>query len=287
MKPTTRRLAGLEELAGNYDGILCDVWGVLHNGVAAWPDAVEALTRFREKGGSVIMITNAPRPNGPVLEQLARLGVGDGVFDLVVTSGDVTRELIGEMSPLVYHIGPERDLRLFEGLDVQLVPYEDAGTVVCTGLRDDHSETPQDYAPLLAELRRRDLPFICANPDIVVEYGDRLLWCAGALARDYREMGGETHIVGKPHRPIYLECLRRLDAVADRSIGPERVLAIGDGVATDIAGANRLELDALYVSAGIHASEYGEPTSPDTDLVQRFLAENNARAVAWMPRLKW
>jgi HAD superfamily hydrolase (TIGR01459 family) len=287
MKPTTRRLAGLEELAGNYDGILCDVWGVLHNGVAAWPDAVAALSRFRDSGGSVVMITNAPRPNGPVLEQLARLGVGDGVFDFVVTSGDVTRELIGAMSPLVYHIGPERDLRIFESLDIELVSLEEAGAVVCTGLRDDHSETPQDYAPLLQELRQRELPFICANPDIVVEFGDRLLWCAGALARDYRELGGETHIVGKPHRPIYSECLRRLEEAAGRSVETERVLAIGDGVATDIAGANRFGLDAVYISSGIHSGEYGEPHAPDAEQVEQFLAANDARAIGWMPRLRW
>jgi HAD superfamily hydrolase (TIGR01459 family) len=281
------RIAGLGEIAGRYDGLFCDVWGVLHNGVAAWPGAIEALRRFRDRRGPVVMLTNAPRPRAPVLAQLARLGVPDGVFDDVVTSGDVTRKLIKEFSPRVLHLGPRRDHKIYEGLDVVLVGPEEAETVVCTGLIDDRAETPEDYAGLLTRLKGRNLPLICANPDIVVEYGDRLLWCAGALARDYRALGGATYIAGKPHRPIYERAMARLSEVSGRPVPAERILAIGDGVSTDVAGAMRSGLDLLFVSAGIHADEYGAPDDPDPAKLGAFLAAHEARPVAWLPRLVW
>jgi HAD superfamily hydrolase (TIGR01459 family) len=286
------RIDGLSQLAGRYDGILCDVWGVLHNGVTAWPGAIEALANFRRQGGAVVMITNAPRPHEPVLEQLAGLGVpfgeAGGAFDAVVTSGDVTRMLVGEMSPDVFHLGPERDLSLYHGLHVDLVGKDDAQTVVCTGLVDDTVEAPDNYRGLLAELRARDLPFICATPDIVVERGDALVWCAGALARDYAALGGKTYIVGKPHRPIYERALARLGEAAGHDIAHDRVLAIGDGMPTDVAGASDFGVDLLYISAGIHAGDYADETGePDHDRLAAFLHAHDARPVAWMPRLVW
>lgn len=295
MEPQSSRIDGLSQLADRYDGILCDVWGVLHNGVDAWANAIEALSKFREQGGSVVMITNAPRPHEPVLEQLAGLGVpfsdGPGTFDAVVTSGDVTRMLVGEMSPSVFHLGPERDLSLYHGLHVDLVGKDDAQTVVCTGLVDDTTETPEDYRDLLRELRSRDLPFICANPDIVVERGNDLIWCAGALARDYKAIGGKTYIVGKPHRPIYERAMARLSQAAGRDLDRSRVLAIGDGMPTDVAGAADFGLDLLYISSGIHAGDYagegGSHEMPDPDMLAKFLRAHQARPVAWMPRLAW
>lgn len=282
-----KAISGLGELARTYDGILCDVWGVLHNGVAAWPGAVAALSRFREEGGHVVMITNAPRPHGPVLEQLAGLGVPDGVFDAVVTSGDVTRSLIASMPAEVYHIGPQRDFTIYEGLDARVVALEEAKSVVCTGLADDRNETPQDYADLLAAIRERDLPFICANPDIVVEYGDSLLWCAGALARDYAELGGKTMIAGKPHQPIYERAMEMLGEAAGRPLDKNRVLAVGDGMPTDVAGAAKFGIDLLYVSSGIHAAEYGDPESPNHHQLAEFLGRHDAVPVATIPRLVW
>jgi len=285
------RIGGLSELAGRYDGILCDVWGVLHNGVAASPDTIAALSAFRRQSGAVVMITNAPRPREPILEQLAGLGVpfggNDATFDDVVTSGDVTRMLIGEMSPAVFHLGPQRDMQIYHGLHVDLVEKDVAETVVCTGLFDDETETPEDYRDLLAELRGRDLPLICANPDIVVERGDRLVWCAGALARDYEALGGRTYVVGKPHRPIYERAFARLCEAAGRQIGRDRVLAIGDGMPTDVAGAAAYGIDLLYISAGIHAAEYGDPDHPDPARLATFLHAHHAKPVAWMPRLQW
>lgn len=287
MTSDCRRISGLAELAGRYDGILCDVWGVMHNGMAAWASAVDALTRYRDHGGTAVLITNAPRPAGPVIEQLAGLGVGAGTFDAVVTSGDVTRHIIGDMASRVYHVGPERDLSLYEDLDVRLVEPADADAVVCTGLFDDTTETPEDYRDMLAHLRARELPFICANPDIVVERGDSLVWCAGALARDYAAIGGEVHIAGKPHRPIYERAMAVLSAAANGPISAHRVLAIGDGMATDVAGAAGFGIDLLYVSAGIHAGEYGDPDDPDAQQLCRFLRAGNAAPAAWLPRLGW
>jgi HAD superfamily hydrolase (TIGR01459 family) len=281
------RIEGLREVAPRYQAILCDVWGVLHNGVEVWPGAVEALSSFRNGGGHVVMITNAPRPHGPVLAQLEKLGVPQGVFDAVLTSGDVTRNLIRQKGRGIYHIGPDRDLTLYDGLDVELVAREDADSVVCTGLVDDRSETPQDYAPLLAELAARKLPFICANPDIVVEMGGQLLWCAGALARDYKALGGETFIVGKPHPLIYQSARTMLDRIAGKHIPTAGILAIGDGMPTDVKGAANAGLDLLYISSGIHASEYGEAENPDALLLSGFLASHEAAPVAWMPRLQW
>ncbi|MFZ1814647.1 MAG: TIGR01459 family HAD-type hydrolase [Rhizobiaceae bacterium] len=287
MTQPLRRIVGLSELAQDYDAILCDVWGVLHNGVAAWPGAVAALSEFRRQGGAVVMITNAPRPRGPVLVQLEGLGVPDGVFDEVVTSGDVTRQLIEEADSRIYHIGPQRDLKLYEGLDVEIVGLEDAQTVVCTGLRDDRTETPEDYTNELESLAERDLPFICANPDIVVEYGESLLWCAGALARDYTSLGGETRIVGKPHRPIYEYAHARLDDIMGGHVDKARILAIGDGMMTDVAGANSYGVDLLYVSSGIHAAEYGNADDPDPQALASFVESQGVECVAWLPRLVW
>jgi len=283
----SQRIKGLSELAGRYDAVLCDVWGVVHNGVAAWPGAVAALSAFRRAGGTVVYITNAPRPNGPVREQLASLGVTPEAYDAVVTSGDVTRQLIEDRAKRAFHIGPERDLAIYEGLDVELVGPERADAAVCTGLNDDVTETPEDYAGLLAGLKELGLPFLCANPDIVVERGDVLVWCAGALARDYAAIGGEVHIVGKPHRPIYERAIAVLAAAAGGESDRKRILAIGDGMATDVAGAAAFGLDLLYISSGIHAEEYGAPDNPDVARLEAFLAGKGATPVAWMPRLTW
>jgi HAD superfamily hydrolase (TIGR01459 family) len=287
VKQASGRIGGLSEIASHYDAVLCDVWGVLHNGIAAWPEAMDALSAFRRGGGHVVMVTNAPRPFGPVVEQLKGLGVREGVYDAIVTSGDVTRELISRKGGKVFHIGPAWDRPLFDGLGVELVDRDGAASVVCTGLFDDRTETPEDYAGLLSELAARDLPFICANPDIVVEKGEQLLWCAGALARDYAALGGKTHVAGKPHAPIYAAARGIADRLAGGAIPQDRYLAIGDGMPTDVRGAADAGLDLLYISAGIHSAEYGEPDAPDPARLAAFLEREGARPTAWMPRLRW
>ena len=281
------RVGALADLVSGRDGhdlVLSDVWGVVHNGVSAHRPAVEALRAAREAGAAVILITNSPRPREGVIAQLASLGVAREAFDEVVTSGDVTRALMRAGPDRVFHLGPERDVPLFEGTGTERVAEEEAGAVVCTGLFDDESETPTDYADMLSRFRDRDLPMIVANPDIVVERGERLIWCAGALARDYRAIGGETRVAGKPHAPIYAEAMRLGREALGRE--PRAPLAIGDGMPTDVRGALDYGLPLLFVAGGIHQGEYGGPDA-DPEALARFLAENDAAAgiVGWMPRL--
>jgi HAD superfamily hydrolase (TIGR01459 family) len=281
-----RQIQNLAEISDGYETILCDVWGVLHNGVRAWDAAWKALAKERERGKAVVLITNAPRPKDPVAEQLGSLGVPDFSYDDIVTSGDVTRELIKHNARMVFHIGPDRDMSLYDGLDVELVEEREASAVVCTGLFDDETETPDDYSEMLRRLRARDLPFICANPDIVVERGDTLVYCAGALAREFGLLGGRTLIAGKPHRPIYVEALARATGVLRREVDPGHVLAIGDGMTTDVKGAMDFGLDLIFISDGIHAREYGEPGKPDEDRLDAFLTDFGAKPVATMTKLR-
>lgn len=278
-------IQSLDEVAPRYSALLCDVWGVIHNGVRSWPDATAALAAARQKGVAVVLITNAPRPGPDVVKQLRMLGVRDDAWDAIVTSGDVTRDLIAAGPRRVHHVGPERDLMIYEGLDVDVVDEFEASAVVCTGFFDDETETPEDYAAQLRRFRARDLPFICANPDIVVERGDRLIWCAGALARDYALLGGRTLIAGKPHRPIYDAALAAAGKFLGREVGKDKTLAIGDGMLTDIKGADDNGIDVLYVSSGIHAHEYGAD-NPDPKLLAAFLEAHGRNPVAIIPRLR-
>ncbi len=278
-----RRVAGLKELAGEFDTLLCDVWGVLHNGVRAFPAAVDAIDRFRQGAGHVILITNAPRPHEPIRNQLRTLGVPDAAYDDIVTSGDVTREVIAARPGIkLLHVGPDRDLPFYEGLDAFFVEEEAAEMVSCTGLVDDDVETPEDYRPLFERLVARGLTMVCANPDIVVERGDRLLYCAGALARLYDELGGAAILVGKPHKPIY-------DSAKSRAaeLGGTRLLAIGDGLPTDIKGAVDNGLPALFVTGGIHAADFGPPSEPDLARVAARLQAEGLAAAAIIPALAW
>jgi HAD superfamily hydrolase (TIGR01450 family) len=279
---TPKMIETLDEIAGNYPAILSDVWGVIHNGISAYPEACAALVRAREKGIGVVLVTNAPRPRPDVEAQMASLGVPRECYDRLVTSGDVTRDLIRTGPRRIFHIGSDRDTTLYEGLDVELVEEFEADGIVCTGLVDDTTESPEDYAELL----RRNLPMICANPDIVVERGEDLVWCAGALARDYGLLGGRTRIAGKPHTPIYDAALRELSDALDRPIAPADVLAVGDGMLTDVKGAADYGLDVLYVSAGVHTREYGPAHAPDLEMLGRFLHKHGADPVGVIPLLR-
>jgi HAD superfamily hydrolase (TIGR01459 family) len=281
---------GLRALAPSYKGILCDVWGVLHNGVAAFEGAHKALRTYREEtGGKVVLITNAPRPAQQVGEMLTALGVPEGTYDDIVTSGDVTRDvLVAQGSKTLLHIGPNRDQPLYWDLEATFTGDDDAAEAIsCTGLADDETETPDDYRERLQKLADRGLPMICANPDIVVERGDRLIWCAGALARLYEDLGGEVTILGKPHAPIYTTAMQRLADLSGADVVKEDVLAIGDGLPTDIRGAVAQNIDVLFITAGIHASDFGPSDAPDEQLIRRRLMEEGLRARAALPRLWW
>lgn len=282
------QLPGLSAIAADYRGILCDVWGVLHNGIAAFEPACDALIRFRRAGGRVVLITNAPRPWAHVADQLDRLGVPRGAYDRIVTSGDSTRDMLRrERVERLFHLGPDRDLSLFEDLAVDRVGVDEAEIVVCTGLFDDRNETPDDYLPQLERIKDLGLRFLCANPDIVVEVGDALLWCAGALARAYAELGGEVIIPGKPHAPIYRSAMARLDEAARSVVPPSQILAIGDGLETDIAGAAGQGIAALFISSGIHAADFGDADAPDPERVARRLMQEKVDVVGIMPCLRW
>ena len=283
-------LSGIAALVPSYDLILCDVWGVVHNGETAYPGAVEALHRARAAGCTVILITNAPRP-GAVIEQLiSGYAVPRTCFDTVVASGDVTRvELRRWPGAKLFHLGPERDLPNYEGLNLSLVDFDKAEIVVCTGLFDDNVETPDDYRDMLARIHALGLPFICANPDIVVERGNRLIWCAGALAQAYERIGGTAIYAGKPHAPIYDLALARAAEIRGSAVPKERVLAIGDGVRTDLAGAVRQRFDCIFVADGIHAAELklGEGGLHDMAAAGRMFAEAGALPAAIIRRLAW
>jgi HAD superfamily hydrolase (TIGR01459 family) len=280
------KIASLSQMNGRYNALLCDVWGVVHNGEVAFAEASQALAAARDKGIAVVLLTNSPRPHADVEAQIRALGVPDKAWDRVVTSGDVTRDLIAAGPRRIFHLGPDRDYPIFEGLDVEMAEEFEADAVVCTGLFDDEVETPEDYAELLTRLRARNLPFICANPDLVVERGDRLIWCAGVLARDFAQLGGRTLIAGKPHAPIYEAALKAVAAVLGREVSRNEVLAIGDGMMTDIKGAADNGIDALYISGGIHAREHGDALNPDAEKLASFLGTHGYRPVATMPKLR-
>ncbi len=273
----------MKDLSARYPVWFCDIWGVVHNGVAHFPDAVDALRRHRSRGGFVVLLTNAPRSSAKVAGHLAHLGVTSDHYDLIVTSGDVTHEL---MVPYdghrIYYLGPERDLGVLDDLKIEKSSPKEAEAVLCVGLVHDDTETPDDYAELLSELAGRRLPMICANPDKVVRRGSRLIYCAGALAERYAALGGDVTMAGKPFRPIYDLALAR---VAERRgvIGKPQILAIGDGPETDIKGATDYGLDVVLIAGGI--SEEGiNPIRLEAEI--RAIVPD-ARIVRALPHLVW
>jgi HAD superfamily hydrolase (TIGR01459 family) len=282
-------VAGFAPLAPRYDLIFCDVWGVLHDGLTAFPEAGDALSRYRAAGGRVVLVSNAPRPGSSVAQQLDGLGVPRAAYDAVVTSGDLTRAIVIERGEhTLHHIGPERDLPLFAGLPARFASLDEADYVVCTGLFDDEVETIADYETTLRRMRERGLWMVCANPDIVVERGHQLILCAGALAAAYEALGGESYTGGKPHRPIYEAALgegaRLLGAEPPRS----RILAIGDAIRTDVAGARAFGIDVLLIARGIHAGEFGyAPGTIDAEKALAWLAAQEHRPSAVTPELVW
>ena len=266
--------------------MLCDVWGVVHNGRTAHADAVDALTRARAAGTTIILITNAPRPGAVIEQQIAQYEVPPGCYDAIVASGDVTRDELRRRPGIkLFHLGPERDMPNYDALDLKLVDLESAEIVVCTGFFDDTVETPDDYRDMLARIRERKLVMICANPDIVVERGDQLVWCAGALAQAYEAIGGDVIYAGKPYAPIYDLALARAGELRRKPVARDRVLAIGDGVRTDLAGAVRQGIDCLFVADGIHAAELNLDSGGGPDAT--IFAEAGAWPAAIIRRLAW
>ncbi len=288
MKPA-HRIESLGDIAAGYDAMLCDVWGVVHDGQAAFPLACAALARFRAERGPVLLLSNAPRPGSAVVQMLDRLKVPREAYDGILTSGDATRADMERRQGQAFHfLGPDRDREVWAGLDLRETEIADAGFVLCTGLFDDEREGPDDYAGRFAAMLRRGLPMICANPDIKVSRGPRLIWCAGALAAAYERLGGEVVYFGKPHLPVYGLALDRVAALAGKPVGPGRILAVGDGLKTDILGANRAGIDALLVTSGIHWEQFGSaPATPEPARVLQALEAGDLFAAAFQPHLAW
>lgn len=280
----TEIIRSLADLTGRYDAVFCDLWGCLHNGKAAFPAAVAALQGFRATGGKVVLLTNAPRPKSSVIKQLDGLGVPRDAYDLVVTSGDAAQMgmLSGAVGRKVHFIGAPKDEAFFTDFaddlsayaatqpPIQRVALKDAEGIICTGLADDLTETPDDYRATLLLGKTLGLPMLCANPDIIVDLGDRRLYCAGALAQAYEEMGGTALYFGKPHPPIYDLARRRL-AEAGVPADPQ-ILCIGDGISTDVQGGIGEGLDTLFITGGLEAERFG-PDVEDPD---------QARLDAWL-----
>jgi HAD superfamily hydrolase (TIGR01459 family) len=254
---TLRFVERLRDVIGGVEVVLSDIWGVVHNGLESFPEACAALHAYRQQGGVVILITNAPRPADSVQRQLRKLDVADETYDAIVSSGDLTRHFVAtHPGKKLYWVGPERDGSIHRGLDAVMSDLDGADYIICTGLFDDETESADDYRPMLTKALARKVPLICANPDIVVERGDRLIYCAGALAELYRELGGEVVFYGKPHRPIYERAMALAAERRGRPAELRHVLAIGDSVRTDLAGAHGFGIDCLFVTRGIHAEEF-------------------------------
>lgn len=262
------------ELTAGVDVILSDIWGVVHDGLRGFPEACATLQEFRQQGGTVILITNAPRPAESVQRQLRKMNIADETYDAIVSSGDLTRHYVeAHLHNSVFQIGPARDNPMFRGFDVKFAPLESADYILCTGPFDDEVETAEDYRERMILARERNLTFICANPDIVVERGDRLIYCAGAIAELYRELGGEVIFYGKPHPPIYERALELAGLKRGEPTPKDRILAIGDSVRTDLSGANILGVNCLFVTRGIHSADFDGVEEIDDFTVKRLFGD--------------
>lgn len=276
----TRIIESLAEVASDYDALLCDLWGCLHDGLTPYPDAVAALQAYRAQGGVVVLLTNSPRPAAGVASQLAEMGVPHDVYDVIVTSGDAARAgmFAGVVGQRVWHLGPEKDDGFFVAqpeelgspMRIERVELDAADGIVCTGPFDEDDDAPEDYRPTFLKAKARGLKLLCANPDILVDRGGARVYCAGALAALYDEMGGESLYFGKPHPPIYDLARRRLEALGVESRA-SRLLAVGDGIATDVKGAVLEDIDVVFVSGGLAARETGTTRQPDQALLETYL----------------
>jgi HAD superfamily hydrolase (TIGR01459 family) len=280
---------GLSALADRYDVLLCDVWGVIHNGVESFPQACQALVEWKAHHGPVILISNSPRPSDAVVEQLDRLGVPREAWSAFVTSGDATRTLLAARAPgPAWIVGPERDLTLYEGLGLETADPETAAFVAVTGMVDDENEAPGDYCDRLAVAAERGLTLICANPDRVVQRGSKLIYCGGALADLYESLGGPVLMAGKPYAPIYDLALAEAEALKGGPVDRARVLCIGDGVITDVKGAQDQDLACLFIAKGIHGeAAIGPDGRLDHAKVEGLLSAEGVGAAHAMGDLVW
>jgi len=276
----TQIVNALSDISAQYDALFVDLWGCVHNGVRAFDAANKALIEYRAGGGIVVLVTNSPRPRAQVEQQLADFGVARDAWDSIASSGDSARSalFLGAVGQKIYFIGTDAELPFFEPLkliddpiQISHVPIEEAEGIVCTGLPTADG-TPDDVRAPLLYAKQKGLKLLCANPDIIVDRGDKREWCAGAVAQAYSEMGGTSLYFGKPHAPIYDLARRRLSAIRP-NISDDRILAIGDGITTDIQGAIGEGIDSLFITGGLAAKETATVTQPDPEKLSQYVLE--------------
>ncbi|SPF79725.1 TIGR01459 family HAD-type hydrolase [Pseudoprimorskyibacter insulae] len=279
----TQIVETLAKISSNYDALFVDLWGCVHNGVTAYPEAVAALQAYRAQGGTVCLLTNAPRSRHEVAKQLERFNVPADAYDTIATSGDSARSAMfrGEIGKKVWFIGQKHDLPFFEPLslienpvEIEQVPLEEAEGIVCCGPFDPFAD-PSVMRPEFLLAKTKGLPLLCANPDLVVDRGETREWCAGALAALYTEMGGESLYFGKPHPPVYDLARRRLAEIG-KPTDDRRILAIGDGILTDVAGAMGEDIDVLFISGGLAKDETGTDRQPDPAKLSAYLDQQKS-----------
>ena len=276
----TQIVNALSDISAQYDALFVDLWGCVHNGVRAFDAANKALIEYRAGGGIVVLVTNSPRPRAQVEQQLADFGVARDAWDSIASSGDSARSalFLGAVGQKIYFIGTDAELPFFEPLkliddpiQISHVPIEEAEGIVCTGLPTADG-TPDDVRAPLLYAKQKGLKLLCANPDIIVDRGDKREWCAGAVAQAYSKMGGTSLYFGKPHAPIYDLARRRLSAIRP-NIPDDRILAIGDGITTDIQGAIGEGIDSLFITGGLAAKETDTMTQPDPEKLSQYVSE--------------
>ena len=286
------------QISTQYKSVFCDLWGCLHNGKESFQQSLKALLSFKENGGIVILLTNAPRPSQAVVAQIEKMGITKYYFDDIVTSGDAAQLSLfsGEFGKNVFHIGAKRDMSFFnisskllnKPIEVDLVSISRASSIVCTGLFNDLVEEPNDYDQIISEGISRKLPFLCANPDLQVDFGNQRLWCAGAIAANYEKAGGTSVYFGKPHRPIYDLAFKKLYDL-DPSITKSEIICIGDGILTDIFGGSSYGLDTLFVSGGLSDQDTGTTNgeiSPNEEKLNEFFQKVNLMPTATIGYLR-
>lgn len=277
---TFEEVSGLGPISDNYDVLFCDIWGVIHNGRTPFLEACDALERFRQERGPVILISNSPRPSIAIPDQFRQIGVPGELWDAIVTSGDATIDELARRAPgPAFKLGPDRDDALYEGLELNFCDLDDAAFISCTGLFEDDYETPDDYTDLLMQARENGIPLICANPDIKVKRGDKEIYCGGALAQKYEDMGGDVIYAGKPHKPIYRLSRAWVLDIMGYDVPADRILCIGDNVHTDLAGAQNEDYDCFFIQDGLHG--------PMTNTFTNLLKQHNISARYLADRLRW
>jgi len=277
----TRIIPALSEISAQYDALFVDLWGCVHDGVTAYPEAIAALQAYRKSGGIVILVTNSPKPREGVAAQLGQFGVPADAYDSIASSGDSARSAMfrGMVGEKVYFMGEwTRDSGFFDPIEIindpaqiTRVPLQEAEGIVCCGPFDPMADPAVNRADFLYA-KQKGMKLLCANPDIVVDRGEVREWCAGALAALYTEMGGESLYFGKPHPPIYDLARRRLNTFANK-VDSSRILGIGDGIHTDIQGAQGEDIDSLFITGGLAALETKTKDQPDADALEAFVTK--------------